>query len=145
MAAEKKQPELLAQNFFSYNANFSSVAAGASPIQTLTIQSDSDFEIQKLSYGLIYDLTAAPDPLTLLAIPAVNVLITDAGTSQPWMDQPVPVYSLFGSGQLPFIMSNPKIINRKQQLTIQVFNQFTGTNIDLIALSFIGRRLYDNA
>lgn len=132
-----------AQQFFSYNAVFQNVVSGASPIYTLTIQADSDFEVQKLTGVVLYNFTS-PDTATTLAVPAVSVMINDAGTANPWMDQPVPVYSLFGSGQLPFVLPNPKLIRRTKQLVIQLYNNFTAQDLRYVALSFIGRRLYDN-
>jgi hypothetical protein len=95
----------------------------------------------KLSAVFFYDLVD-DDTNTTLTLPAVTVLMTDTGTGRQWSDTAVPMASLFGTGQLPFILPITKRLAAKSQLSVQVFNLFSAQDIAKISLSFIGRKIY---
>jgi|WetSurMetagenome_2_1015567.scaffolds.fasta_scaffold01855_17 hypothetical protein len=128
-------------DFFTYSATFTTLALSTSQTQSIQIQANSHFEVRKLVFACFYGVGVA-DTNTTLAVPAVTVLITDTGSGRQWSDQPIQLTSMFGTGMLPAILPTPRIIPAASQLTIQVNNLFTGQNIALLALGFVGRKVY---
>jgi hypothetical protein len=60
------------------------------------------------------------------------------------MQNPIPIPSFFGTGQLPFILPNPRLFMRNS--TIQVaFTSFDAAAVYNIRLAFIGYKVYGTA
>jgi hypothetical protein len=135
---QKPNQEYIGSDFFTYSATFNTVTNGTSQTSNIQIQADSDFEIQKLTAELIVSLGTDAAPLDF----PVTVLLTDTGTGRQLMNQAVPIQSLFGTGALPFILPNTKILAANAVLAVQVNNLSTAVPYDRIQLSFIGRKLF---
>lgn len=127
------------RDFYIYEADSGVVAAAASSNDTVTIEADSDFMLQKLSFFAIN--TAAT---TVVASPLMFCQITDTGSGRQLMSAPIPVPSFFGTGQLPFILPNPRKFMRNS--TIQVaFTSFEAATSLRVRLAFIGYKVYGTA
>lgn len=143
------QQYLAAQNVaaeaFTYNAVYwlaganNALAAGVInvPFQ-INIQADANFLLLNQTYAAnqlnaAYNSGAVP-------VPNILVTLTDMGTSASMMDVGVPVQNIFGTGQFPYILPNPKLLMAKSSFQVLV------TNIDAAAgynlrLSFNGVKL----
>jgi hypothetical protein len=128
-------------DFFVYSTTIASRAASTSHTNSIQIQANSHFEVQKLAFAWFYG-GAVADPNTTLAVPMVTVLITDTGSGRQWSDQAIQLTSLFGTGQLPAILPTPRVLPAASQITVQVNNLFTGQALPLLTLAFIGRKVY---
>lgn len=136
------------RDLYIYEAQALALAANASVTDTIQIEADSNFVLQKLAYH-----APAPSGTSLAAnalglveaqriIPNVAITITDTGSGRQLMPAPIPIPSLFGTGQLPFILPNPRLFMRNS--TIQVtFTNLDGTNTYTVRLAFIGFKIYD--
>lgn len=133
------QQQKIATDFFAYNVIFLAVAAGSSQTNNIQIQADSDFEIQKLTAQIIFDLTEVG---TTEDVQALSALITDTGTGRQLSDVAVPLSSLFGTAQLPFILPNTKILAARSILAVQLSNYASGLDYARVQLSFIGRKIF---
>lgn len=131
---------------YTYNAVYwttgaaNNLAAGATnqPFN-LNIQSDADFLLINQTYSC-NQLNAARTSAAF-PTPNITVLLTDTGTAAQMMDVPVPVEQIFGTGQFPYILPQPKILLAKSTL------QILATNFDAAAgynlrLSFNGVKIF---
>lgn len=94
-------------------ANF--VPAAILPIN-VPINADADFVIR---YANFVAYTAAPAPVIN---PNYFTTIFDSSSGRQLMDQPVPVQLIFGTGQLPFIWPEPKLIKAGGTMIITMVN-----------------------
>ncbi len=123
------------KDFYTYETNFDGLAAGTDASQQINIQADSDFELQKLTY--FADIGAAAQTDSTRVVPLCSFLILDSGSGRQLMDQSVPLANLAGTGQIPFILPNPKIFAARSVVTITLNNFSVGTTYN-VKVSFIG-------
>jgi len=129
----------VARDFFVYNTVHSVLAAGLSNTQTIQINADSDFQIEKLTF--FADIAAATQTQNSRVIPSCTVLLVDTGSGRQFSDQAVPIASLFGTGEIPFVLKQPKILLARTSLSVTVAN-FDAAATYTIRLSFIGSKLF---
>ena len=139
MADQSLQSRYVARDFFSYNSVHLAVVAGTSNSQTININADSDFQIEKLTF--FADIAQAGQTASSRVIPLVTVLLTDTGSGRQFFDQAVPISNLFGTGEIPFVLKQPKILMARTSLSVTVQN-FDAANTYNVRLSFIGSKLF---
>ena len=125
----------IARDFFIYGANFLALAPGVSATQSISIQADSDFVVQKLAYRA--DVAAAGQTQSTRVIPLTTILITDTGSGRQLMNQAINMADFFGTGESPFILPQPKIFRANTLISITLAN-FDAAQTYNIRLSFIG-------
>lgn len=138
MAIDKSGQRVI-KDFYIYEEDFNGLAAGGSASGSVNIQADSDFVIQKLSY--FADVAGAAQTENSRVIPLITVLVTDSGSGRNLMESQVAVPSLFGTGQLPFILPQPKLFLARTTITLAVTNFSAATTYDL-KLSLIGYKVF---
>ena len=134
-----KQPSRTINDFFVYEEDFSSLASGATSTGTINIQADSDFVLQKFTY--FADLAAAAQTDSGRVIPLATVLITDSGSGRNLMESALPISNIFGTGDLPFILPQPKLFLARTTITV-VLTNFSASSTYNIRLSFIGYKVF---
>ncbi len=127
------------KEFFTYEEDFTGLVAGNSATGNISIQADSDFVLQKLTYQADIGGVAQTDSGRI--IPNVTLVITDTGSGRQLMESAVPIQSLFGSGELPFILPTPRVFLSRSTIALVVAN-FDAAVTYNIRLSFIGYKLY---
>jgi hypothetical protein len=129
------------QDFFVYEVDFSAAVllAGVTTSGNIAIQADSDFKLLKMCYFADSDNTTDASRV----IPAVQCTITDQGSGRMLMNQPVPISSIFGTGQIPFIMPVPRIFTARSIIVVSVTN--FATSAVALKLSFIGAKILRSA
>jgi hypothetical protein len=131
------------RDFYVYEAETLAIGVGVSTNDTIAIEADSDFILQKLCYQAD-DGTGATYTDSSRIIPNVSIQITDTGSGRQLMQNPIPVSSFFGTGQLPFILPNPRLFMRNS--TIQIaFTSFEAAITPSVRLAFIGYKVYGTA
>lgn len=126
---------------YMYTSDFASIAAGASATNTINIEADANFRWEKSTY-----MAANAAALTNLTVntriwPLVTILITDTGSGRQLMDSAIPIPSMFGSGEIPFILQQPKIFSARSTITLTLTNFDTALAMQ-IRLAFIGTKLF---
>lgn len=124
------------QQFFTYVASLpasTTLAPAGSTTLTFNIDGQSDFFWDK---GMVY-VDIANDGVTISALPVPGLLITitDTNSSQPLTNSPVPVSSIFGTGQLPFILPIRHVFFSKATVKLQIQNitdDDTYTRVDIV-------------
>lgn len=131
---------------YTYSAVYSvagaqnSLAAGAvSQPVNVNIQADADFLILNQTYDA--NTANAARTANTIVIPNVSVLLVDTGSGYNLMDQPVPVPALFGNGQYPYMLPNPKLLPAKATLQVQASNYDAAAGYNL-RLCFNGVKLF---
>ena len=87
-------------------------------------------------------LIAAAQTESTRVIPLVTMQVTDSGSGRNLFESPVAVPSLFGTGELPFILPTPKLFSARSTITIAVANFDTAATYNL-RFSFIGYKAFD--
>lgn len=130
------------RDFYVYESQTLAIAVGASTNDTIAIEADSDFILQKLTYQA--DIAGATQTDSSRLIPNVLIQITDTGSGRQLMQEPISVASFFGTGMLPFILPNPRLFMRNS--TIQIaFTSFEAAITPNVRLAFIGYKVYGTA
>jgi len=131
--------EAIAKDFFIYDVDFLALAAGTSATQTVNIQADSDFVVQKLSYHA--NIANAAQTVNTRVIPLCTVLIVDTGSGRQLMNQAVDLTTFFGTGENPFILPQPKVFVARTNISIQLAN-YDATQTYNVRLALIGIKLF---
>lgn len=127
------------KDFYVYEEDFFTLVAGASKTGSVNVQADSDFVLQKLTYSADINGGAVTDSSRV--IPLVTVQITDTGSGRNVMETAVPVTNVFGSGEIPFILPQPKLFLARSTISISVANYSSNTTYNL-RLSLIGHKIF---
>ena len=127
------------RDFYVYESQAIGLAPAASANDTIQIEADSIFILQKLAYHA--DIAAAAFTDSTRPVPNVTVQLTDTGSGRQLFNEPIPIPSIFGTGQLPGILPNPRLFERNS--TIQVaYTNFDAAATYNIRLAFVGYKLY---
>lgn len=130
---------------FTYTAAFqsagaaNSLAAAATATVNIAIDASAPFLIVSQSYYANTNNAAANRQTT--PVPDVVVLLTDTGTGRTLMDQAAPVDAIFGSGQFPYILPEPKLMQANSQLAVQATNRDAAAGFNLY-FCFNGYKLF---
>ena len=127
------------RDFFIYGTNFASIAAGATITNTIAIQADSDFEVQKLNYAS--DLAAGVQTDSSRTIPQCTIIILDTGSGRQLMNQAIDLTTFFGNGLQPFILPMPKTFRANTALSVALTN-YSAAQVYNVKLSFIGVKIF---
>lgn len=135
----EQQERYIAYDFFVYEEDFLGLANGSSAQGSINITAEADFVLQKLAY--FADVAGEEQTADSRVIPLVTIQIIDAGSGRNLIETPAPVPSLFGQGNLPFILPRPRVFFQRSTVEITVANFSADQTYDL-RLSFIGYKAY---
>lgn len=125
------------KSFFVRGLNFLTLPAGATQTQTMLIQADSYFEIQKLTFAS--DLAAGVQTDSTRTIPQCTILITDTGSGEQLMNQTIDLTTIFGNGGNPFILPSPRFFAPNSAILVALTNYSASQSYN-VRLSFIGTK-----
>jgi len=128
--------------FFSYQVTIAGLAAAASSTQNIAIDAGSKFLLQKITY--MADISAAAQTDSTRVIPLISVQITDSGSGQNLFNQSVPVPSISGTGELPFVMPNPQLFEANSNITLVFLNYSASTTYNLY-FTLHGQKIFSNS
>lgn len=133
-----KAPQYV-QEYSAYAVSFAALAPGTTQNGAIQIQADSAFRW----YSATLYATIANAAFTRQAqpVPSVNVQIVDTGSGRQLFSQAVPVPSVFGYGDLPFILPVPREFKERSsvQFTVANFDAAVTYNLTLV---LIGAKLF---
>jgi len=135
---QNDQPQFI-KDFFVYEIDFDALGNGASATSNINIQADSDFVVQKMTY--FADISEAVQTDSSRVIPLCTIQITDTGSGRNLLDNAAPIPNIFGTGQIPFILPNPKLFVARSTVTFTVANFSAATEYNL-RLSLIGYKKF---
>jgi hypothetical protein len=115
------------------------VNAGEPGEASILIDKGSDFEV--FSIGYFADIGGAAQTDSTRVIPLMRVNFNDSGAQKNWFLKPLPVSSIAGTGALPMILLQRRIVLGNSTLTVSYTNDAAATNYRL-QLVLAGRKLY---
>jgi len=131
--------EIINKDFYVYQSSVASIANGANATDTINIQADSDFILQKLTF--VADVAAAAQTDSSRVLPLITVQLTDTGSGRQIFSDPVPIPAIFGRGELPFILPNPRLFRANTTIAISYSNYDAALTYQIF-LQFVGMKIY---
>lgn len=119
-------PNIFNKDFFAYAFTSGTLASGASASNTVNIEADSNFILQKLTVFATIAGAAVTESTEVL--PLIRLQITDNGSGRNLFNQPIAVPTLFGSGQRPFILPIPRLFRSNSSINFTYTNYSVGTS-----------------
>jgi hypothetical protein len=138
-AAARSGDPYIARDFFTYVIALTTpidpagVAAG-----NVTLDADSDFVWQKFTYYA--DVGDAGQDNQTSVVGGLTLLVTDTASGRSLSNVPVPLAAYAGNGQLPFILSTPKIFKASGQITVNLLNITDDITYSSVYLCFHGQK-----
>jgi hypothetical protein len=127
------------EDFFIYGANFLALAPNVTANGGFQVQADSDFRLTKL--GAVTDVAAAGQDDSTRVFPLATMQIVDTGSGQQLFSIPIPIGAIFGNGELPFILTVPRIFKARSNIAIAIANYDAAQTYN-IRLAFIGNKIF---
>jgi len=127
------------EDYFVYGVGPLAVAAGASAQGSIQIQADSLFQWERAAYFVT--IANAAFTANTRPIPNVAVQIVDSGSGRQLFQTAQPIPSVFGTGELPFLLPTPRWFKPNSQIQIQLTN-FDAAVAYNVRLSFIGSKIF---
>jgi hypothetical protein len=125
--------------FYTYAARFTAVpsAGASSPVQSITIDNDADFDWMYSTYMATIGDVAQTLGTELIPIALVDIATQD---TQRMSNLPVPIPSVFGDGRQPLVLPTARRLARRTQIQFTVTN-LGADNINLW-LMLIGQKVF---
>jgi len=122
---------------YQYSFTFTGLAPNTNSTQTKNVQIDSDFVWIKGEY--FADIASAGQTDSGRVIPLCTAYVQDTASSYYLSDAPVPLPSLFGIGEIPFILPVPYVFAGGGTIVLNVFN-FDAANIYNLRITMTGMK-----
>lgn len=123
------------RSVYVYEAQTLTLGVGANATDQIQIESDADFWWIKSAY--FADLAGAAQDDSTRVVPNVDVQIVDTGSGRQLLNGNTPIPSIFGTGQLPFILPIPQVFKANSVVRID-FTSREAVSTPNIRLAFIG-------
>jgi hypothetical protein len=123
------------RDWFSYTKTFTFTATGQVLPDTIPIQADADFVLVKIMHTSSVDVNTQN-----IVDGGALITIKDQADGRDLMDSAVPLDSISGRGQLPFILPYPHRFKRNNSIAITLTNRAASNQV--IRLTFSGYKTW---
>ncbi len=123
------------RSFYVYEVQTLALATGGNATDQIQIESDADFWWIKSAFWA--DIAGAAQTDSSRVIPNVDVQIVDTGSGRQLLNGNIPIPSIFGTGQLPFILPLPQVFKANSVVRID-FTSREAVITPNLRLAFIG-------
>jgi hypothetical protein len=120
---------------YSYVLTFSSLTAGSSQTQTLSITANADFILLQLHHHA--NVAGAAQTVANKTAPLATILVTDSGTNEQFTNAAIDLESYSTNGNIINNLTYPRIVSGRSTLTVQV-TSYEASQTNNILLSFDG-------
>lgn len=110
------------RDFFIYSAEFLPLGAGATAVQQVSIQGDSNFELTALTG----DVRDADSDEAVIAQPAILINLRDQGAGRYVFDRAQIWDNIIGTAERPFVLPMPKMFTANSVLSVECTNNIAG-------------------
>ena len=130
-----------------YVSTFTNLLHATTQNNTLQIQSDADFEVQKIM-GVASQFINTPssaggiDVLMGAKYPGVLINITNSNSGEKWSNEPVSINAMFGIAEEPMVLPQTKLLSRNPVLLIDAQNITATLDFAAVNIVLFGRKLY---
>lgn len=117
---------------YAYNVTFSSLAAGASATQTVSISANADFIVTGLHHRA--NVAAAGQNVSTKTAPLARILVTDSGSNEQFTNSAVDLENYSTNGNIINKFDYPRIVSGRSTLTVQLtsYEASQTLNIDVV-------------
>lgn len=127
---------------FKYQTpTIASLAAGASQQVTIQFDQNSTFNWLRTTYAV--NIAGDAEEASLLILPEVTLQITDQGSGMSFMNAPIPLYTIAGTGQLPYVLPTPQLIQPNASFIYAFHNYSAASTYINLAVQFHGYRIFN--
>lgn len=129
------------RTYFTYPVPAVSLAAGASATSVVRIESATNFYWIKSTYHADDDAAVGNQEAATRIIPSVDVQIQTSGADRNLFNAFVPIPSVFGTGEIPFVLPMPMLLQANSELRVDFLSREATRTLN-IALSLVGWKDY---
>lgn len=117
---------------YAYNVTFSSLAAGASATQTVSISANADFIVTGLHHRA--NVAAAGQNVSTKTAPLARILVTDSGSNEQFTNSAVDLENYSTNGNIINKFDYPRIVSGRSTLTVQLtsYEASQTLNVDIV-------------
>lgn len=127
---------------YTYDVIFAASLAAAA-ISTVTKQFDQQTYFKWVKTCVYADIAGAVQTESSRVLPLCTLKITDLASGFSFMDNPVPIFSMAGSGELPFILPTPQFILPNAVLQFVATNISAATTYANLQIQLHGFKIYN--
>ena len=124
------------RDFFVYSAEFLPIGASATATVRVPIQADSHFALMQIQG----DVRALVTDETVIAAPAMRLLLRDEGTGRILMDRAQIWDNMLGTAERPFYLPAPKMIRANSTFVVELTND--NANARQVRIAFTGYKVF---
>lgn len=136
---EQQKPRVnYIEDWFTYQTSVALLLQGSTAITNIQLDADSDFVLTKLTGSIKED---GADTFVDPDAAWITILMVDSGSGRQLMNNPVPWGATVGSGQLPYVLPQPRIFKARSNIALTFANFSTGTDYNVF-LSLAGRKVF---
>lgn len=129
---------------FYYVYNITPAASIANGVVSTVTQQFDQVTVFKWVRSTVYvDLAGAAQTPTTGVIPLVSLKITDTGSGMSFMSSAVPLPSIAGNAQLPYVLPTPQFILANAVIQFVFTNISAGTTYTALQFQMHGYKLYN--
>ena len=114
---------------YAYVLTFSSLAAGSSATQTLSITANADFIFLQMHHHA--NVANAGQTVANKTAPLCTILVTDSGTNEQFTNAAVDLENYSTNGNIINDLPYPRIISGRSTLTVQVSSYEASVSLNL--------------
>lgn len=127
-------------DFFIYPVLIASIANGITATKTIQIEADSAFILDKISS--FASLAGAAQTEATKVVPQINAQLKDSGSGRELFNEPVPVSTFTGSGELPFVLPQPRVFVPNSSINMTFTNFSAAETYTNFYVALIGRKIF---
>jgi hypothetical protein len=128
---------------FQYQTpNIASLAAGAS--STVVIQFDQNSQFNWLRTTVSADIAGAVETSSSYVLPLCTLQMTDTGSGMSFQNAPVPIFTIAGTGQLPYVLPTPQLIQSNASYQFAFNNYSAATTYTNLRIQLQGFRIFNS-
>ncbi len=127
---------------FQYQTpSIASLAPGAQT--TVTIQFDQNSTFNWLRTTVVADLAGVAETESGLVLPLVTLQMTDTGSGMSFMNAPIPLISIAGTAQLPYVLTTPQLIQPNASYLFAFASYAAAATYTNLRLQLHGYRIFN--
>lgn len=130
---------IIGDEFFAYSTARTAVANAASATVNISIESNSDFLVEKLTY--VADIALVTQTDSSRVVPNVTVQVNATGSGRNMFNIAAAIPAIFGTGQLPFILPRAYLLPAASTIQITLANYDAAAAYN-VTLTFSGRKIF---
>lgn len=127
------------KQFYVYEFFTAALGVAASATDQVKIESDADFIWTKMAFWA--DLASAAQTDATRVLPNVSIQFKDTGSGRNFFNAPIAIPSIFGTGEIPFILPIAQKLRLNSVLQCD-FTSFEAVSTPDIRLAIIGYKIF---